>query len=67
MLAQWTADVVGKMHQYRITRSQLASKLGVVPDYVTMVLNGRRNPKNAEGRFRAALDELIKEKTGPAA
>jgi hypothetical protein len=27
-----------------------------------MVINGHRNPKNAERRFMAALDELIKEK-----
>lgn len=67
MLAQWTADVVGIMHQHRITRIQLAQKLGVVPDYVTMILNGKRNPVGAEERFKAALNDLIKEKNGPAA
>ncbi len=67
MLAQWTADVVGTMHQHRITRIQLAHKLGVVPDYVTMVLNGKRSPAGAEERFKAALEELVKEKDGPAA
>jgi hypothetical protein len=27
-----------------------------------MVLNGHRNPKNAEQKFRQALDELIQQK-----
>ena len=62
MPAQWTGDMVGKMHNYRITMTQVAEKLGVTKAYVCMVLNGHRNPKGAEQRFMAALDELIKEK-----
>lgn len=62
MPAQWTDDMVGKMHNNRITMTQVAEKLGVTKAYVCMVLNGHRNPKGAEQRFMAALDELIKEK-----
>jgi hypothetical protein len=62
MPAQWTGDMVGKMHNNRITMTQVAEKLGVTKAYVCMVLNGHRNPKGAEQRFMAALDELIKEK-----
>ena len=29
---------------------------------VLRLLNGRRSPKDAEQRFKAALDELIKER-----
>ena len=62
MPAQWTGDMVGKMHNNRITMTQVAEKLGVTKAYVCMVLNGHRNPKGAEQRVMAALDELIKEK-----
>lgn len=61
-MEQWIADVIGKMHINKITQTQLANKLGVTNDYVWMILNGKKNPKNAEGRIKAALDELIAEK-----
>ena len=64
MPAQWTGDMVGKMHNNKITLTQVAEKIGVTKAYVCMVLNGHRNPKGAEQRFMAALDELIKEKDG---
>lgn len=59
MPAQWTGDLVGQMHKLKITKKQLAEKLGVTPEYVSMVLNGHRAPVGAEEKFRAALVELI--------
>lgn len=59
---KWTSDLIADMHVHRITRIQLADKLSYTPEYVSMVLNGKREPKNAEQVFRAALDELIAEK-----
>lgn len=65
MSAQWTGDVVGKMHLNRISQKELADKLSVTRDYVCMVLNGRRTPSGAQERFCKALEELIKEKENP--
>ena len=62
MPAQWTGNLVGRMHNSRISNRELADKLGVTNKWVSMVLNGHRSPKDAEQRFNAALDELIKEK-----
>lgn len=59
---KWTSDLIADMHVHRITRIQLADKLSYTPEYVSMVLNGKREPKNAEQVFREALDELIAEK-----
>lgn len=56
---EWTGDLVGLMHVHRITGEQLANKLGVTNRYVSMILNGHREPHDAEVRFRSALDELI--------
>ena len=44
MLAQWIADLVGKMHKSRITKTRLAEELGVTREYVSMVLNGHQEP-----------------------
>lgn len=59
MLAQWTGEIVGKMHIHGITAIDLAKKLGCNPKYLSTVLNGKRCPKNAEKQFSLALDELI--------
>ena len=64
MPAQWTAEILGEMHLHRITAKQLSEKLGYNPKYVSAVMNGRKTPKKAEAKFRAALAELIDEKKG---
>lgn len=51
MPAQWTGEIVGKMHLLEISQVQLADALGYTPEYVCAVLNGKRNPKDAEARF----------------
>lgn len=58
MPAQWTAEVIGKMHLHHITAKRLSAHLGYHPKYVSAVLNGRRTPQNAEEVFRRAVDEL---------
>lgn len=62
MRKKWTGAIVGKMHVESITYEELAQKLGCTKAYVSMILNGSRNPAGAEQRFRQALDELIQQK-----
>ena len=59
MPAQWTADLIGEMHLARVSKKQLAEHLGVTPEYVSMVLNGHREPDGAVGRFREALAQIV--------
>lgn len=59
MLAQWICDLVGKMHKWKISKKALAEYLGVTPEYVSMILNGHREPAGAEVKFRAAVDALV--------
>lgn len=59
MPAQWTAELIGEMHLRKITSTQLAGALGYHPKYISAVLNGHREPKGAEQKFRDALQMLI--------
>ena len=43
---------------------QLAAYLGYTPQYVSMVLNGKKSPDGAEQLFSNALDALIEKKGG---
>lgn len=63
MSAQWTAEIIGKMHLNHITAKELSAQLGYRSEYVSRILNGHRKPKNAEQTFRKALNELIKRKS----
>ena len=62
MPAQWTGEIVGKMHINGITIKALATHMNMTHEYVGKVLSGKAAPKDAERRFTAALDELIKER-----
>jgi len=62
MPAQWTAEIVGQLHAHRIKQADLAAYLGWSAEWLSAILNGRREPKNAEQTVRAALAELIAER-----
>ena len=60
MPAQWTARIIGEMHLNGITAKQLAAEVGWHDKYLSVVLNGHRNPAGAEEKLNAALERLIK-------
>lgn len=62
MPAQWTANLLGEMHLAGVTAKQLAAEAGWHEKYLSAVLNGHREPKNAEQTLRAALDRLTEKK-----
>lgn len=62
MPAQWTGDLVGQMHNEKVTKTEMAVEMGVTREYVSMVLNGHRDPAGAEEKFRAALNRIIERK-----
>ena len=59
MPAQWTGELVGKLHNHNLSCRDLAKELEVTPAYVSMVLHGKKNPSNAEQRFTEAVQALI--------
>ena len=64
MPKEWTGNLVGLMHNNQITFTKLAEQLGVTNRYVSMVLNGHRDPPGAEERFMEAVRQIIDEKVG---
>lgn len=58
----WIANAVGKMHVNKISNIDVAKKLNFTVEYVSMILNGKRDPKNAEIRIMSAIDEIIQER-----
>lgn len=58
MPAKWTADLLGEMHLARITAKQLAAEVGWNPKYLSVVLNGHKEPKGAEQKLNEALERL---------
>lgn len=57
----WTGHVVGRMHTYGIKQDELASKCGFTPQYLSMLLNGKKRFTNEDSKKLAKkviLDKL---------
>lgn len=62
MLEAWTGEIIGIMHNNKISYQQLADKLGWHVKYLSAVMNGKRTPTEAESKVRIALQELLDER-----
>ena len=62
MLEKWTGDLVGAMHMAGVTKKQLAESVGWNDKYLSVVLNGHKNPKGAKEKLFDALNRLIAER-----
>lgn len=61
----WTGELIGKMHNAGITRTELADELGYKKPYITMILNGKRKPPEARAKLEAAF-EAVKQRKAEA-
>ena len=59
MIEKWTGRLIGKMHNEKIRLEDLAAELGYTKSYVSMILNGKRNPPGARSKFEAAVASII--------
>lgn len=59
MPEKWTGRLVGKMHNARIRVEDVAAELGVTTGYISMILNGKRNPPQARKRLEGAVADII--------
>ncbi len=67
---EWTADVIGKLHRLDATQAELAKLCGYTPQYLCMVLNGKKIFESeyakicTKRRINRALAELEREILG---
>ena len=67
MPEKWTGDLVGRMHNARVTMTELGNELGINKSYVGMILNGVRNPPGAQQRFEAAFESILQRRAEQSA
>ncbi len=62
MPASWTGKLIGEMHNKGVTYDDLGEELGVTKSYISMILNGKRNPPGIEQRMEEAVRNIIQRK-----
>lgn len=61
-MSDWIAIAVGKMHVNKISHAELATKMGYTREYVTMLLNGKKEPDGIGKRILQAINDIIAER-----
>lgn len=59
MPEEWTGNLIGKMHNQRITYDDVATEIGVTKSYISMIFNGVRNPVGMREKLEQAVDGII--------
>lgn len=62
MPESWTGKLIGKMHNADVTYDDLAAEIGCGKSYISMILNGKRNPKGAREKLNAAFERVIEKR-----
>lgn len=62
MPEKWTGNLVGKMHNAKVTKQQLADQAGVSLAYVSMILSGSRKPKDGREKLEKAFNDIVNKK-----
>jgi transcriptional regulator with XRE-family HTH domain len=62
VIEKWTGDLVGKMHNARVTYQEMADEMGVKKSYISMILNGSRKPKGIKQRMEDAFTSILEKR-----
>lgn len=62
MPEKWTGRLIGKMHNERVKRQDIANEIGVSKAYISQVLNGQKWSPTAEKRFNAAFEAILQKR-----
>lgn len=63
MVESWTGTIVGLLHTNKIKQTELAREMGVTAQYLSMVLNGKKNPKGIEERIKEAIHTIVERRS----
>ena len=64
MPEKWTGKLIGEMHNARVTADDLAKEIGCSKGYISMILNGRRTPVDAQAKLETAFNSIIERRKG---
>lgn len=56
----WTAEIVGRMHNAKVRGIDLAAEAGMAPSYLSTVLNGHKGSDIVKENILAAMARLEK-------
>lgn len=59
MPKKWTGEIVKELHNNSITQTELAKELEWSIEYVSVILNGKRDPAHAQEKMRNAIQAII--------
>lgn len=62
MAHKWTGRLIGKMHNENIRFEDLATELGWTKAYISMILNGKRNPPGAQKKLEEAVTRIVQKR-----
>ena len=62
MNEKWTGNLVGKMHNERVTYQDMADEMSVTKSYISMILNGSRKPKGIKERMEEAFTSILEKR-----
>lgn len=54
----WTSEIIAEMHIHKIKQKDLAETIGWTPEYVSMILNGKKNPAGAYEKMMEAIGKI---------
>lgn len=58
----WTGNLIGEMHNANVTYDDIAAEIGCGKAYISMILNGKRNPQGAKERLYSAFERVIEKR-----
>lgn len=59
---EWTGEVVKQLHINGIAQKELAEEMGYTKEYMSMVLNSKREPSDVQTRIEEAISSIIKKR-----
>lgn len=55
----WTGNLIGQMHNNKVSYADIANELGVTKSYISMILNSKRNPPEIQQRMEKAFAKIM--------
>ncbi len=62
MPKEWTGEVVKQLHINGIAQAELAQEMNCTKEYISMILNSKREPSDIQTRVEDAIASIIKKR-----